>query len=145
MIAIPRRTHVADLLALAATVLATLASAAGLGVGTLYRDAPNWVQQARGIDLATLLLAAPILAIGLWTSRRGSSLGRLATVGGLLYLVYNYAIYSTAVAMNRLAFVYIAVLGLSAWSLVLILSSADFAGLARDVNDRLRRRTTAVS
>ncbi len=52
----------------AATAPAALASVAGLSVADLYRDAPLWVQQARGIDLATLLLATPILVAGLWAS-----------------------------------------------------------------------------
>ena len=85
----------------------------------LYVDAPNWAQQARGTDLATLFLAVPVLAIGLWTARRGSSAGRLAVVAGLLYLVYNYAIFAFAVAMNPLTVVHIAIFGLSLWSLLL--------------------------
>ena len=49
-------------LAVLATLLAALASAAGLGVTGLYHDAPNWVQQAQGTDLATLFLAVPLVA-----------------------------------------------------------------------------------
>ncbi len=106
-------------LAAIATVLAAAAAAAGLVLTGLYVDAPNWVQQARGTDLATLLLAVPVLASGLWTSRRGSSAGRLAVVAGLLYLVYNYAIFAFAVAMNPFTLVYITIFGLSLWSLLL--------------------------
>ncbi len=68
---------------------------------------------------ATLFLAVPVLATGLWTARRGSSAGRLAVVAGLLYLVYNYAIFAFAVAMNPLTVVHIAIFGLSMWSLLL--------------------------
>ena len=83
-----------DRLAAIATVLAAGAAFAGLAVRGLYVDAPNWVQQAQGTDLATLMLAVPVLAVGLWTASRGSSAGRLAVVAGLLYLVYNYAIFA---------------------------------------------------
>src|ERR1700693_2001657 len=88
MHAIPNR------LAVVATFLAAVAALGGLAVSSLYVDAPNWAQQARGTDLATLFLAVPVLAIGLWTSARGSSAGRLAVVAGLLSLGYNYAIFA---------------------------------------------------
>ena len=126
-------------LAALATVLAAAAALAGLAVSGLYVDAPNWVQQARGTDLATLFLAVPVLAIGLWAASRGSAAGRLAVVAGLLYLVYNYAIFAFAVAMNPLTAVHIAVLGLSLWSLVL--AGRATVDAAEGVVERLNRRT----
>jgi hypothetical protein len=106
-------------LAAIAMFLASGAALAGLLVTGLYRDAPNWVQQARGTDLATLFLAVPVLALGLWATKRGSPTGRLAVVAALLYLVYNYAIFAFAVALNPLTAVHIAIFGVSLWSLVL--------------------------
>jgi hypothetical protein len=50
-------------LAAAATALAGIAALAGLALPALYVDEPNWVQQARGTDLATLLSAVPVLAV----------------------------------------------------------------------------------
>lgn len=108
-----------ELLAWAAAILTAIATAAGLFWSPLYRDAPYWTEQARGIDLATLFLAVPILVVSLWLVRQGSAPAHAAAIGVLLYLVYNYVIYSISVAMNRLAFVYIAILGLCVWSLIL--------------------------
>ena len=125
-------------LAATATALAAAAALAGLAVPGLYVDAPNWVQQARGTDLATLFLAVPVLVVGLWTSSRGSSAGRLAVVAGLLYLVYNYAIFVFSVAMNPLTAVHIAIFGLSLWSLLLA-GRAAVDG-AEAVTERLNRR-----
>jgi hypothetical protein len=82
-------------LAVMATVLAALAAAAGLVVTGIYRDAPFWAQQARGTDLATLLVAVPVLAVGLWAAERGSAAGRLGVLAGLPYLAYNYATFSS--------------------------------------------------
>jgi hypothetical protein len=125
-------------LAAVATVLAAGAALAGLAVGGLYVDAPNWVQQAQGTDLATLLLAVPVLAVGLWQASRGSAAGRLAVVAGLLYLVYNYAIFAFSVAMNPLTAVHIAIFGLALWSLLLAGRSAVDG--AEAVTERLKRR-----
>jgi hypothetical protein len=125
-----------------ATVLAAGAALAGLAVPRLYLDAPNWVQQARGTDLATLFLAVPVLVLGLRTAARGSTFGRLVVVSGLLYLVYNYAIFAFSVAMNPLTTVHIAIFGLSLWSLVL----AGHATVAatEGVTERLNRRTSGA-
>ena len=102
-----------------AAVLAALAATTGVAVSGLYRDAPNWAQQARGTDLATLFLAVPILAIGLWTARSGSPAGRMAIIAGLLYLAYDYAIFSFSVAMNPLTALHITIFGLAVWGLTL--------------------------
>ena len=133
---------ISNLLAIIATVLAAIAANAGLAVTGLYRDAPNWVQQARGTDLATLFIAVPVLVVGLWTAGRGSAAGRLAVVAGLLYLVYNYAIFAFSVAMNPLTAVHFAIFGLSLWSLILGARTAvDASGAA---TERLNRRASAV-
>lgn len=125
-------------LAVLATALAALAAAAGLAAPSLYVDAPNWVQQARGTDLATLFLAVPVLGAGLWTARHGSDVGRLAVLAGLLYLVYNYAIFAFSVAMNPLTAAHIAILGLSLWSLVL--GGREMAAGGEVIAARLSRR-----
>jgi hypothetical protein len=128
-------------LAVVATTLAAFTAAAGLVATGLYRDAPNWVQQARGTDLATLFVAVPVLFVGLWTARKGSAAGRMAVVAGLLYLVYNYAIFAFAVAMNPLTAVHYAIFGLSVWSLLLGARVAVDASEA--ATERLLRRASA--
>ncbi len=129
---------ISNRLAVLATALAAVAALAGLAVTGLYVDSPNWVQQAQGTDLATLFLAVPVLALGLWTASHGSSAGRLTVVAGLLYLVYNYAIFAFSVALNPLTAIHIAIFGLSLWSLLLAGRSAVEG--ADSVTDRLNRR-----
>ena len=129
---------ISNRLAVLATALAAVAALAGLAVTGLYVDSPNWVQQAQGTDLATLFLAVPVLTLGLWTAGRGSVAGRLAVVAGLLYLVYNYAIFAFSVALNPLTSVHIAVFGLALWSLLLAGRSAVEG--AETITGRLDRR-----
>ncbi|MFL5679893.1 MAG: hypothetical protein ACJ77B_04770 [Chloroflexota bacterium] len=128
-----------------AAVLAAVAAAAGLVVRGLYRDAPFWADQARGTDIATLFLAVPILVGGLVAARRGSTIARLASIAALLYLVYNYAIFSFSVAMNPLTPAYIAILGLAVWSLFLALSELDLDRAAAAVERRVRRRSSGAA
>jgi hypothetical protein len=131
-------------LATAATALAAVAAAAGLLVPGLYRDAPYWVQQARGTDLATLVVAVPVLAVGLWTARRGSAAGRLAIFAGLLYVVYNYGIFVFSVVMNPLTAVHIAIVGFALWSLVLVTRGTTLEDAGAAVAEGLNRRTSGV-
>jgi hypothetical protein len=129
-------------LATTATVLAAGASLAGLVVTGLYRDSADWTAQARGTDVATLFAAVPVLSVALWLQRRGSRTASLAVVGGLLYLVYNYAIFAFSVAMNPLAGVYIAILGASVWSLILEAASTHVAEAGSAISPTLERRTS---
>ena len=62
-----------------------------------------------------LALMATILAVSLVLAASGWTPARALELGVLLYLAYNYATYTTAIAMNRLALLYIAILGLSVW------------------------------
>jgi hypothetical protein len=133
--------RIADRLLRVAGALAAMAAAAGLFVPGLYRDAPFWAQQAQGTDVATLFGAVPILLVGLWAARNGSLVGRLAAIAGVLYLIYNYAIFSFTVEVNPLLAVYITILSLAVWSFSLTLFSG---GTPRTLLTSLPRRTTAA-
>jgi len=132
-----------SILAIGALVLAAVGAAAGLLVPDLYRDSEAWVREAQATDLVTLVLAVPLLAVALWLGRRADIRWRLVAAGALGYLAYSYAIFAFSVAPNALTLLYIAVLGMSAWSLVLRLGPADERSLA-DRSPRLPRRVTAV-
>jgi hypothetical protein len=63
-------------------------------------------------------LALPVLAVGLVTATRGSVWGRAAVIGALGYLTYNATLLVYATPFNELFLAYVALLGLSLWSLV---------------------------
>jgi hypothetical protein len=73
---------------------------------------------ARGTALSMFALALPVLAVGLITSTRGSISGRAALIGALAYLTYNATLLVYATPFNQLFLAYVALLGLSLWSLV---------------------------
>lgn len=167
----PSRIRLADAFAWAVVVLVAAASAAGILLPDLYRDTDAMVAQAQGSDLATLLVAVPLLAIGLWrahVARPGYALtgqltstetsagltigshtlvpigpGRLVAMGSLGFIAYTYAIYCFSVVINPATPVHIAIVSLSTWSLVLLAISLDASGIVHDLGARLPRRTTA--
>ena len=73
---------------------------------------------ARGTALTMSALALPVLVGGLAASQRGSTRGRAALIGALAYLTYNAALLLYATPFNELFLAYVALLGLSFWSLV---------------------------
>ena len=163
--------RLADGFAWAVVVLTTIASAAGVLLPGLYRDNAAVVAQAQGSDLATLLVAVPSLAIGLWRARvlvpgqsitgrfaatsTGATLslgsapvmpigaGRLVAMGALGFIAYTYAIYCFSVVINPATPFHIAILSLSTWSLVLMVLGLDSSAVDSETGARLLRRTTA--
>jgi hypothetical protein len=138
-----QRKHIADTLAIGALVLAAVASFVGLVVSGLYRDTPEMVRQAAAADLVTLLLAVPVLGLGLWRARSGSAFAHMIAIGALGYLAYSYAIYSFSVVINPMTPLHIAILGLATWAFVLDIFGVDDETLARTARIRVLRRTTA--
>ncbi|MEX1343148.1 MAG: hypothetical protein AB1Z63_00605 [Candidatus Limnocylindrales bacterium] len=141
--ALHTQAQLPNILAVGALVLAAIGSAAGLFVPDLYRDTEAWVREAQATDLVTLVLAVPLLALSLRLVRRGDVRWGLVAAGALWYLAYSYAIFAFSVAPNELSLLYIAVLGLSAWSLVLRLSAGDERSLS-NASPRLPLRATGV-
>src|SRR5205823_9745531 len=94
-------------------VLVLLASVAGLTIKSIYaREAPSWVIQAYGQDIANLI-TVDVLAIALYFVNKGSVKALLVWIGALLTLLYAYVIYAFAVHFNSLLLVYVAIVGLS--------------------------------
>jgi len=165
------RIRLADGFAWAVVALTVVAAAAGVLLPDLYRDTAPMIAQAQGSDLATLLVAVPLLAAGLWRAHRvrpaqtltghlaatdssaSFSLtsapltpiggGRLVAMGALGFIAYTYAIYAFSVVINPATPFHIAILSLATWSLVLMAMSLDATGIIHDLGARLPRRTTA--
>lgn len=73
---------IAERFAALAGLVAAVAALAGFIPG-VYRDPRPLIVQSNGQDLATLVVAIPVLALGLWASSRGSLRGRLVVLGAL--------------------------------------------------------------
>jgi hypothetical protein len=114
-VSVPRPAVGASLLTAA---LAALASAVGLGVPGLYRDGPVLLPQLYGQDLLTLTVAVPALLVSLYYGTRGSLRGYVGWLGTTGYLLYTYASYAFMTAFNELYLVYVALFGLTLFTLV---------------------------
>lgn len=138
------RGDVADALALTSLVLAAAAAAAGLAIAGLYRDNAGMIRQAQASDLATLAVAVPVLAVGLWRARAGSAAGRFVALGALGFIAYTYAIFAFSVVIGPATPVHIAIVGLAVWSLILMAASIEGSPPDLALAARLPRRATAA-
>ncbi len=127
-------------LALVPAVLSGLAAAVAVGTSLLglntswpyAAETASWRLQAQGQDLGNLL-AVVVLVAGLVSARRNSVRGLQVWAGALAYLVYAFVIYAMTVHFTALFLAYVAVLGLSVYSLLLALPGCPPAPLPVDL------------
>jgi hypothetical protein len=102
----------------ALAVLVLVAAVPTFFVDGILNGTPVMNGSARGTALTMFALALPVLAVGLATATRGSVWGRVAVIGALGYVTYNATLLVYATPFNELFLTYVALLGLSLWSLV---------------------------
>ena len=85
-------------------------------------------------DLTILAVGIPVLAVGLWYSVRGSPRGRIVWLGGLAYMTYMWASIAIQIPFNELFLVYIALFGLSLFTLVGGMVSTDAGRIRRTLD-----------
>jgi hypothetical protein len=98
-------------------VLAVVATMLGLFREGFYRDPEVILHQAYGQDTVTLLGVVPLLAGGLWLALRGSLRGYVLWLGALGYMTYTYAVFAVITQFNPFFLGYVALFGLSAYTL----------------------------
>jgi hypothetical protein len=99
-------------------LLVLLASVSGIFLKSIYaRETPSWAIQGIGQDIVNVV-AAIVLFSTAYFANKESVKATLVWSGVLLYLIYAYAIYAFDVHYNSLFLVYVAILGLSFYTLV---------------------------
>jgi hypothetical protein len=111
---------------------------------SIYRDPAILLPQNLGTDLVTLVVGIPLLALGAVAMRGGSTRGRLLWLGALAYLVYAYGMYVLAVRWNVLFLAYLALFGLSLYTLIIGFTRTDAEQIHSFATARLPIRPVAV-
>lgn len=123
---------------LSAVIAALMAVQAIVGrlLESQYRDVA-WVKLTWvGNDLVTLLLAVPLLILGVALARRGSARGTVLWLGMLGYCIYNYAFYLLGTALNVFFPLYVLLAVLSVVTMVLALTRVDAAALSASLREK---------
>ena len=104
-----------------AGVLATVtavACLANLVVPDLLSGTAVMNGSAKGTSLVALVVAVPLLLVSSWRGRTGSTHALVLATGATAYLLYNSVLFLFATPFNEAFLLYVAMLGLAAWSLV---------------------------
>jgi hypothetical protein len=130
------RTQTADLpvrgkltlayaVSLGTAVLVAIASLAGLLVPATVYPADELLQAFVPNDVVNLAVGLPILLGSMWLARRGKLVGLLFWPGALFYLFYTYVVYVLGMPLNATFLLHLALVTLSAYTLVGLLASID--------------------
>jgi hypothetical protein len=129
-LAMLNKTRALYRLSAALAVLMILQAALGLLFWDQYRDV-EWIKITwLGNDAVTLLIGAPLMALAMVLTARGSVRGLLLWLGALAYAVYNAAYYTFGAALNAFLPLYVVTLVLAVAGLALALSRLDAAAVA---------------
>lgn len=102
-----------------AGVLMAIACAAGMFLPGIYsQENLSWAVQGRGQDNISLFTVFPLLLISIYYINKGSKKATLVWLGILMYMTYSYILYSFFMHFGPLFLIYIAILGLSFYTLI---------------------------
>lgn len=101
-----------------AVAMAVAAAGGAFAPDWLYRDNPLVSATFRGQDVVTLLVAVPLLVLGLVREVRGAASGRVLWLAMLFYALYSYLFYAVGAAFNAFFLLYLAIVGLALYALL---------------------------
>ena len=96
----------------------TVACLANLLVPDLLSGTAVMNGSAKGTSLVALVVAVPLLLVSSWRAKIGSTHALVLATGATAYLLYNSVLFLFATPFNQAFLLYVAMLGLAAWSLV---------------------------
>lgn len=130
---------------LSGTLLLISIAAAGLTAFGRFLSGPAvMVGSARGTALVVLFVTTPVIAVAMVFAARGSARAVLVWLGALAALLYNAQMFLYATPFNSLFLLYVAMLGLSVWSIVWLLRGRMVAAVAARVDDWMPVRLIAA-
>lgn len=133
---IKRDLTLAYALSLVVALIMTVASVIGFLYRTVIYPTDELLLSKISLDVFNLVVGLPILLGSMWLARRGKLIGLLCWPGALFYVLYIYVSYLIGVPFNALFLPYIALVTLSAYTLIGLVASID--------GEAVRQRLTGV-
>jgi hypothetical protein len=122
-------------------LIVCVASVAGILYGSHIYPASQ-VSNNTGTDALNLVVVLPILLGSRWFARRGSLIGLLIWPGALFYILYVYTFYILGVPFNVLFLPYVALVTLSAYTIIGLVASIDGEAVRQRFSGNVPARTT---
>lgn len=132
-------------LSLVIGILVCIASIEGIfNPGTYRQETANWALQGQGQDIGNLI-ALPVLLISTYYLARKSLAAYFIWLGAIMYYIYAFIIYCFALHFNSLFLVYVAILGLSAYTLIGGVINVDSSALSKAIPYNAKTKLSAAS
>jgi hypothetical protein len=136
-----RAPYVLSLALAADAAVACLASLLFRGV---LRGEESGIGSLQGTALIILIVGLPMLIGSMWLAARGSVYGPIGWLGALGFIGYQAVLFLFMTPFNALFFTYVAMLSLSVWSMVALLSRYPVVEFAQHVSPRMPVRALAA-
>ena len=105
---------------------------------------PLHLAESQGQDVTSLFIGLPLLILSIYWTRQCSVRGPIFWAGVSGYFLYIYLIYAYGGVYNRYFFAYVAICGLSLFSLIGLLRGIDPEDVARHTNFKMPFKLIAV-
>jgi hypothetical protein len=128
----------------ALAAVASVVGAATFLVPGVLRGTAVMNGSARGTALVVVALAVPVLVVSMTLVARGAMRALITWLGAATYLLYNSVLFLIATPFNALFLFYVAMFGLSMWTLVVVLEEMGVADYARRFSSRFPARALAA-
>ena len=129
-------------LSIVIAILMAAASVIGLLYGAVVYPADDLFESFVPNDVVNLLIGLPILLGSMWMARRGELVGLLLWPGALLFVLYNYIVYVLAMPLNLAFLLHLALLMLSAYTLIGLVASIDGQAVQQRLAGSVAERAT---
>lgn len=111
------------------------------GKGLYALDSVSIVAQGLASDFITLIIAVPVTLIALFYSYRNSFKAELVLTGMLGYFLYTYMSYVFLWNYNVLFIVYVAIMSLSFYGFIIMMTSFDLTSIKDHFIDPLKTKS----
>ncbi len=128
---------------LAIVILIAAASAAGLGYRAAVYPTDELARTFVSNDIVCLLMGLPFLLFSMALAGRGRLIGLLMWPGALLFVIYNYIGYLSAVPFSAAYLMHVALVMLSVYALVRLIAAIDGTSVRRSLAARVPGRLSA--
>jgi hypothetical protein len=139
---VKRDITLAYIISLIVALIMFVASLTGMLFGNDIYPASQ-VSSNIGTDALNLIVGLPVLLASMWFARRGSLIGLLIWPGVLFYILYVYTFYILGIPFNTLFLLYIALVTLSAYTMIGLAVSIDGEAVRQRLGGKVPERITA--
>lgn len=126
-------------------ILLAIAASIGFFIKDFYILDSNILASAtRGVDLFFLVIILPVLLICLFLLYKGSQKAFIIILGILGIIIYNYTFMSFNIQFNRLFIIYVALLGLSSFTLLKYTIRLDLDSFKNQFSKKIPIKTIGI-